>query len=114
MLVWDEEHRGTDEGIGCVLIISCKNRSIAYGLRHLKDRLRERDNIKIDLRQWDDVRVLEAKIAHHARRAADANLREPVADRSTGFEAARRTFSASPHRHAEWDGSGPSRRGASR
>jgi hypothetical protein len=64
--------------------------------RQLKDRLRERDNIKIDLRQWDDVRVLEAKIARHGRRAADASLRELVADRSTGFEAAGRKFFCLP------------------
>jgi hypothetical protein len=95
-LIWDEERGGTDAGIGCVLIISCRSRTIAYGLRQLKDRLRERDHIRIDLRQWDDIRVLEAKITRHGRRAEDARLRELVADRSTGFETAGRRFFCLP------------------
>jgi hypothetical protein len=95
-LIWHEEGGGTDEGIGCILIISCKSSSIAYGLRQLEDRLRERDSIKIDLRQWDDIPVLEAKIARRRRGTEDASLGELVADRSTGLEAAGRRFFCLP------------------
>jgi len=95
-LSWHQERGGTRGGIGCVLIFSWRSRRIFYGLRLLKDRLRERDGIRIDFRVWDDIGLLEARIAHHGKRAEEASLRELVADRSTGFEIAGRTFFCLP------------------
>jgi hypothetical protein len=95
-LIWDQERGGTKGGIGSILIISWKSRTIFYGLRRLKDGLRERDNIRIDLRQWDDIGVLEAMIAHDAKRPGEANLSELVANRSTGFDIAARMFFCLP------------------
>jgi hypothetical protein len=95
-LIWDHEDGGSDTGISCVTIFSWKSHAIFYGLRLLKDRLRERDGIRIDFRVWDDIGLLEEIVSRHGKRSEEADLRVLMAERSTGFEITGRAFFCLP------------------